>query len=769
MKKYFLLFIYLPFFTLFAQSTKGRWDDLFSYGNVKFIENVQGLLYCATDNGIFLFNPQNPNADLIKYNKTNILSNVNISAVDYNAERNILMVGYENGAIDLLENGETAIVLDIPWNNFRGSKKINDIQIKDDIAFISGNFGITSYSLSQRQFLETTFFYSNGDYKPVNKSVVYNGKIYAATDSGLYCHRLVNNTNYPNFYAWEVVNGSESNLVGQLEVFDNHLYYTFWDDLYKRNSSDQVTLIGNFTGVSALNVTEDKLVLTQPTQINFISVNNQIVRKSLPYIEDYDLGNNQSTLMQFNTGYFYQNKYYGGSKRYGLIDFDIASTYQTNPNGYKPDGPYNNLAWSITARNNKIWITPGGADNYNVPNLNADGFYYFDKYDWNHFKSNALLNAKDFLRVAVNPKDDNHFVAVPYFEATNWDYTTRIGVMEIKLEGGRFALNHILTPLEWITRTSSATFDRDGNLFLASSFPDGNSRANYYYKRTGTNWRKTFVNKDNPSSALSPIFSEKYVWYPNARSGGLTVLDKELNEIITLTKANANLYDDGVLSTAVDQNNSIWIGTQLGLTVLNSADQAIDNANYQTSPIVIIQDGIPEALLTSIAINDIEVDKANRKWIATNSSGVYYVSDNGEQTIYHFTSKNSALPSDTVYDISIDDSTGKVYFATENGAVVFNGDVQDVGDKFNQALAYPNPVRPGFKGNVVIKNVPNRASVKITDVTGNLIFESKANGGIVEWNTKNSKGQEVASGIYLVLMTNQDGSETKTIKIAVVR
>ena len=106
MKKYFLLFIYLPFFTLFAQSTKGRWDDLFSYGNVKFIENVQGLLYCATDNGIFLFNPQNPNADLIKYNKTNILSNVNISAVDYNAERNILMVGYENGAIDLLENGE---------------------------------------------------------------------------------------------------------------------------------------------------------------------------------------------------------------------------------------------------------------------------------------------------------------------------------------------------------------------------------------------------------------------------------------------------------------------------------------------------------------------------------------------------------------------------------------------------------------------------------------------------------------------------------------
>lgn len=769
MKRYFLLFIFFSFTVLFAQQNKGRWNDLFSYSNVKFIENVQGILYCATENGIFLFNPQNPNAEWIKYNKTNVLSNVNISALDYDPSQNILMIGYENGTIDLLKDGESSLVLDIPWNNFMGSKKINDIFIHDNIAIISGNFGITSYSLTQREFLETTFFYSNGDYKAVNKAVVFDGKIYAATNTGLYRYPLVEGTNYPNFFAWELIQGTANVFVSQLEVFDHNLYYTFWDDLYKRTSADQVSYIANYPYLLKIKTTENNLVVTQANQINFIDQNNQSVIKKIQYRTE----DSSNLLMEFNTGFFYQNKYYGGSKKFGLIDFDLTSVYQNNPEGYKPDGPYNNLSWSVTAMNDKVWVTPGGAIYYNEPKGNADGFYFFDKFKWKHFKSPELLDAKDFFRIAVNPKNDNHFVAVPYFEATNWSYTNHIGVMEIKMNGDSFTFSHILSPLYWLTRSASASFDNDGNLYLGTSLPEINGAingyANYYYERKGTTWKKSLVYKNGLSNALSPVFSNKYIWYPNARAGGLSVLDKNMNEVVTLTKSNADLYDDGVLSTAVDQNNTVWIGTQLGLTILSGADNAIDDLDYKTKPIVIIQDGIPEALLTSVAINDIEVDKANRKWVATNSSGAYYFSDNGERTIFHFTSKNSPLPSDIVYDIAIDDKTGKVYFATDKGTVAFNGDVQEIGDKFDKVIAYPNPVRPGFKGNVIIKNIPTNGLIKITDVTGNLIYESKSNGGIVEWDTKNSKGIDVASGIYLVLMTNRDGTETKTIKIAVVR
>lgn len=276
-------------------------------------------------------------------------------------------------------------------------------------------------------------------------------------------------------------------------------------------------------------------------------------------------------------------------------------------------------------------------------------------------------------------------------------------------------------------------------------------------------------NHNIASVALSPETTASYIYYPNARDGGITVLDKNNTEVITITTSNSKLPINNVLALASDKSNTLWIGTGQGLVILYGADDAIATKNINVEPIVIVQDGIPEALLTDVGINAIKVDNANRKWIATDGAGVYYVSDSGDRTILHFTSKNSPLPSDIVYDISVDESTGKVYFATEKGVVSYNGDVSSEATNFSNAIAYPNPYRPEYNGKITIKNLPNRALVKITDVVGNLIYESKAEGGIVEWDTNNAKGKAVASGIYLVLMMNSDGTETKTLKIAVVR
>ena len=110
-----------------------------------------------------------------------------------------------------------------------------------------------------------------------------------------------------------------------------------------------------------------------------------------------------------------------------------------------------------------------------------------------------------------------------------------------------------------------------------------------------------------------------------------------------------------------------------------------------------------------------------------------------------------------------------VYFATDRGLVAYKGDAQDTGDSFGEVIAYPNPVRPGFQGDITIKGVAENADVRITDVVGNLIHKTRSSGGIVKWDQTNLKGQKVASGIYLVLMINSDGMETATAKIAIVR
>lgn len=155
-------------------------------------------------------------------------------------------------------------------------------------------------------------------------------------------------------------------------------------------------------------------------------------------------------------------------------------------------------------------------------------------------------------------------------------------------------------------------------------------------------------------------------------------------------------------------------------------------------------------------------------WKITES---FYISPNGDRILYHFTTKNSPLPSDNITDIQINGKTGKVYFASENGIVSYLGNNVDTKDrtKFGNVLVYPNPVIYNqFKNDVTIKGLAEKTNIKITDTAGNLVHQAVARGGFYTWDLTNDYGQRVASGIYFVLMTNEDGSDTATAKIAVV-
>ena len=168
-------------------------------------------------------------------------------------------------------------------------------------------------------------------------------------------------------------------------------------------------------------------------------------------------------------------------------------------------------------------------------------------------------------------------------------------------------------------------------------------------------------------------------------------------------------------------------------------------------------------------ITDIEVDGSNNKWISTATSGVFYLSSNGQETLLRFTKDNSPLPSNNVQDITIDSFTGTVYFASLNGLVAYEGTSTAPRDDLDEVYAYPNPVRPGFDGNVSIDGLTADANVKITDIEGNLVFETTSEGGSVLWDTTAFGKYRVASGVYLVLITTEDALETKVSKIMVIR
>ena len=239
-----------------------------------------------------------------------------------------------------------------------------------------------------------------------------------------------------------------------------------------------------------------------------------------------------------------------------------------------------------------------------------------------------------------------------------------------------------------------------------------------------------------------------------------------------------------VRSLAVDNNNHLWIGTVEGLRVLYNTTNFFDS-NVVTQPIVILEDGIPKELLEQQFISDIEVDGANNKWVGTIGSGIFYFSQNGQQTIYHFTKNNSPIPSNNINDISIDENNGIVYIGTDKGLVSYNTGGSATESNFENAYVFPNPVRPSFNmknDKIKIKGITENVNIKITDIEGNLVAEAQSNinsrynnfnleidGGTAFWNGENLAGRSVSSGVYIVMLSEQETYETKILKIMIIR
>jgi hypothetical protein len=225
---------------------------------------------------------------------------------------------------------------------------------------------------------------------------------------------------------------------------------------------------------------------------------------------------------------------------------------------------------------------------------------------------------------------------------------------------------------------------------------------------------------------------------------------------------------DILLSLAEDKEGNIWVGTSRGPVIFYASEEIFDIDKVQgNQPIIPRNDGTTfgSLLLSSEQINDIAVDGADRKWLATEKTGVYLVSPNGQKEIYHFTAENSPLLSNSVQSIGINDKTGEVFFGTDKGIIGFRAGATEGGDDFGDVYVFPNPVRETFRGDITITGLARDVNVKVTDIAGNIVFETKALGGQAIWNGRNFRGDRVHTGVYLVFCTSEDGSKTHVTKL----
>ena len=87
------------------------------------------------------------------------------------------------------------------------------------------------------------------------------------------------------------------------------------------------------------------------------------------------------------------------------------------------------------------------------------------------------------------------------------------------------------------------------------------------------------------------------------------------------------------------------------------------------------------------------------------------------------------------------------------------------------AHVYPNPFKPSLgQIKIFFANLTTHTKLKIFNVSGELVYEDDKDtpAGELSWDVKNSKGEPIASGVYIYMITNNNG-QTKKGKLAIIR
>ncbi len=719
--------------------SSSRWSDLFSYNNVLAIREDNGKLIAATENGIFFYTPAT--GEITKLSKANGLHEVKISAFDYNPETKIGLVGYKNGAMDIITPEGITYVVDIPIAaGYNGEKRINHISITGNLAVISVNYGVSIFRLDKKEFGDSAFFINKGVYEAAKEAVIKDNSVYVATATGLKSHEM--NVTFPIFSSWNTVNAGN---FSQISV-GSTIAYSNLNTVYSGNGTTFTALPKGFNSIRDITVTPQNIIVADALEIS-------IFTSTGAFVKSFDFGE------QLNTGFFSNSKIFAGTKTSGIKN--EAGDF------LKPDGPYSNTSYKIDLLGNQVLISSGGRDAYDTPVFNNFGYYHFNGTNWvypNFFKTfPGPLNVMDAV---MNPAKPSEIFFV------NW--TPIDGQKGIyRMENDEYK-NIYASTGNWLNRVAGLTFDENNQLFVSSA-ANSDKIGFYYYIPASDSFN--LVNVINSGSTQKPFTKNGilYIPAPFFGGGGLLIYDYKNtptqlgDDRFKMIRKNNNLPADGVVSAAIDKNDDVWIGTRIGLRILQNPSAAIDEDNPRTEPIIIEENGVGEELFRDSPILQIEVDGGNQKWVSVDEGGVFYLSSDGQKTFNHFTKQNSPLPTNSVTDIKVDKQTGKVYFVTLDGVMVYQGDVLNVNENFGEVLVYPNPVvYANYKGNVRIRGLAEKTNIRITDAAGNLVHQAVAKGGYYEWNLNNQRGVRVASGIYFVLMTNSDGTDTATAKIAVV-
>ena len=758
-----------------AQIGSGQWKIHPYYVGEKVTNcvDVGDKVYYLVSGSLFCYDKTNQANSVVDVNGA--INDMNIKQIYYNYEKDYLFIAYNNCNIDIIKgDGSVVNVSAIKDVVLPKTKVINDITFAEGWTYVATSFGYITIEDETFRVLEVRHFDVNipsvaqvGEYKimilgnkyyyckaseqveqarwhsqadnPVGNGRVYpinNNRFFLTTNSALYIVDFTaNDDGTLSFEPSLAVNSAPASIQKcpsgfVASHFSGGYYFTF-------NSDGNDEAYHNGEGFYTSHENGNWWIMSSSGLVHQVNgaiaetiTPNGISIKARAYWSTYDPY--QQRVLLCRTAENRVLEIWDSSTTTEINSWDGTLWHNITPPGINPE--FGGNFW--------ISVSPNEPDTYYYSFRKIGGVAKVKnnnvvvQYD----RENALVSER---AVAIDfDSKGNLWMVQPYTEKTD------ISPDVLVITPNKQALNEI-SPSDVIVNDLGGVCKAQSHGFKRITFDIGAGDTKVFSAGNHNDPLIIWNNNDDLSLNQYKVFED--------------FLDQDNKKFTTY----------GWVYIKADKNGIIWIGTVNGLISFDPRDAF--NPDFRINRVKLsINEGtsVNEILLEGTQVNCIDVDSQNRKWIATNTNGIYLVSADCSEIIRHFNMKNSPLPTDQIYSVCYNQSTNSLLVVTASGVLEYFCDITPSESDYSNVFAYPNPVQSSFTGYVTIKGLMNNSTVVITDAAGTKVATLKSTGGIAMWDACNTSGNPVKTGVYKVYAaqgTTPSTTGKPVAKIAVIK
>lgn len=755
------LFIVLLFFTVTtirAQSNlaTGFWRTHLDYSDVRQVEKYGNRLFGLSKGNLFYIDLAQQT--LTPFGKIQGLNDVGVTAIKYHPLLDVLIIGYESGNIDILQDN---IVYNVPEiknsTNIFGTKKINHIFPYGNMAYLSSGVGLVHLDVLNLEIKDSYTDIGAGGARIEVYNATLNGSvdsIFINSEEGVKASRVAASVNLKDYRNWHEYNSVNDSVNGK-EITG---LVTYKDTTYAGSKFDGIFYYINGTWNEYTVPIEDKGEFIRRMEVsggqmhvvldhNIFSIKNRTDYEVLynPFLNFHDAG--------MDNGLVYTAQAWAGIRHffYGYTQDDFLN------------GPFQGTAFHLKYYNGKMVSCTGGFNRQTYERQYiGNGFNEYDNNIWTSYNSSKFPEVVQDVVASEYNYADGALYAASYHN----------GLLKRDASGNFTLFNASNAPFFDLgggaVHLTDVEMDNDGGLWIANVGLGSGDKCYHVIRSNGT-WESYGFPFYAASRPLDIVVDENNTkWVVLGGTGGavgILVFDESTNSYKHLTSqpGSGGLPTSIAKSIAIDKEGQIWVGTEEGVAVFYDPERVFTSQFYEADRPIFEN----RPLLREEAITCIAVDGGNRKWIGT-ANGLWLFNPTGTELVSYFNIENSPLLSNYIQDVEINDLTGEVFIATDAGLMSYRGSATEGKEEFEVEI-FPNPITTDFNGILTITGLVENSNVKITDISGKLMYETTANGGTAVWNMRDYNDITAKTGVYLIFAASQDGEEAFVGKVALIQ